>query len=77
LPAVCGRIAREAESHFAAAEAAMARCDRRAMRPARIMAATYRAVLAALQRRGWSRPAETVRVPAWRKVLIAARYAVA
>ena len=29
------------------------RCDRRAMRPARLMGATYAAILARLERRGW------------------------
>ncbi len=76
LPAVCERVAGEAHAHFAAARAAMKRCAPAAMRPARIMAATYAAVLGALERRGWSRPAEAVRVPGWRKLLIAARYAV-
>jgi presqualene diphosphate synthase len=77
LREVCDRVAAEAQAHFAAAGTAMDRCNRRAMRPARIMAATYRAVLAALQARGWAHPAQAVTVPAWRKLLIAARYAVA
>jgi phytoene synthase len=75
LSAVCTRLATDAEAHFSKADAAMWLCDRRAMRPARIMSATYRAVLSALQRRGWSRPAEPVHVPTWRKLSIAARYA--
>jgi phytoene synthase len=53
----------------------MALCDRRAMRPARIMSATYRAVLSALQRRGWSRPDEQVHLPKWKKLAIAVRHA--
>lgn len=77
LAAVCTRLADEADAHFQSAEAAMKQCDRRAMRPARIMAATYGAVLSALRARGWSRPDEPVTVPAWRKALIAARYAIA
>jgi phytoene synthase len=76
LPAVCTRVAEEADGHFAAAFQAMERCDRRAMRPARIMAATYACVLQALRARGWSRPGDPVRVPAWRKLLIAARFAI-
>jgi len=77
LPDVCIRVAAEAADHFAAAETAMARCNRRAMRPARIMAATYRALLDALQRRGWDHPEEATSVPKWRKLAIAFRYAVA
>jgi squalene synthase HpnD len=77
LPEVCARVAAEAADHFAAAEMAMARCDRRAMRPARIMGATYRALLDALRRRGWDRVGEAASVPKWRKLAIAVRYAVA
>jgi phytoene synthase len=76
LHIVCARVAAEADGHFAAAFKAMARCDRRAMRPARIMAATYEAVLSAMRSRGWSRVGEKVSVPAWRKLLIAARFAI-
>jgi phytoene synthase len=76
LPMVCTRLAGDAERHFAAANRCMALCDRRAMRPARIMSATYHAVLRALQRRGWSHPAIPVRVPTWRKLAIAIRYAI-
>ena len=76
LPAVCSRLAAEADGHFADAFRAMERCDRRAMRPARIMAATYAAVLKALRARGWSRIGEAVVVPSWRKLLIAARFAI-
>jgi phytoene synthase len=77
LPIICARVAAVAHAHFSAAAAAMKRCAPAAMRPARVMAATYAALLAALERRGWSHPAKTVRVPKWRKLLIAARYAVA
>ncbi len=76
LPNLLQRLAAEATTHFTQAEAAMALCNRKAMRPARIMAATYRAVLTALQARGWSHPATPAPVAKWRKVLIAARYAV-
>jgi phytoene synthase len=77
LAEVCARVAAEAADHFSAAEISMARCDRRAMRPARIMAATYRALLDALRRRGWDRVGEAASVPKWRKLAIAVRYAVA
>jgi phytoene synthase len=76
LEAVCARVAVEADRHFAAAFAAMQRCDRRAMRPARIMAATYAALLRALRARGWGRVNEPVTVPRWRKLLIAVRFAI-
>jgi phytoene synthase len=75
LPAVCSRLAAAAELHFTQANHFMSHCDRRAMRPARIMSATYHAVLTALQRRGWSHPEVPVKLPKWRKLFIAARYA--
>lgn len=75
LPAVCGRAAARAHEHFTAAAGAMAECDARAMRPARLMGETYGAVLRRLERRGWHRPAERVGLPAWQKLWIALRYA--
>jgi phytoene synthase len=41
---------------------AMARCSRRAMRPAAVMAAIYHATLLALLRSGWRDPATRVTV---------------
>lgn len=76
LPAVCARVARAAHEQFHAAEAAMSACDRRAMRPARMMAATYAAILARLERRGWRRLNEPVSLPKMRKVWLALRYGV-
>lgn len=75
LPRVCGRVAARAHEHFDAAAAAMAACDARAMRPARLMGETYAAVLRRLERRGWDRPAERVGLPAWQKLWIALRHA--
>ncbi len=76
LPALCGRMAALAHRHFAQAEAAMARCIPRAMRPARLMGATYAALLDRIQRRGWSHPEQRVSLPKWQKLWIALRYAV-
>jgi presqualene diphosphate synthase len=77
LPAVCARVAALAHEHFRAAEAAMAECDRRAMKPARLMGATYAALLVRLERRGWRDHAERVALPRWQKLWLAARYAIA
>ena len=74
LGRVAARLGAEAARHFARAEAAMARCDPRAMKPARLMAASYRMILTALERRGWERAAEPVSVAKWRKLLLAARF---
>jgi squalene synthase HpnD len=76
LPRVCARMAAEADEHFAAARRAMRKCNRRAMRPARVMAETYAAVLQALRRRGWQDVAIPVSVSKWRKLFIAIRYAI-
>jgi len=74
LGQVCGRVAGLAHRHFADAAAAMRRCDRRAMRPARLMGATYAAILARLERRGWARTELRVGVPAWQKLWLVLRY---
>ena len=73
LPAVCRRLAATAHARFIEAHAAMRRCDRRAMRPARLMGATYAAVLARVERRGW--PAHgRASLPRTQKIWIALRY---
>ncbi len=75
LPAVCARMAADARRHFTEARAAMHRCAPRAMRPARLMGASYAALLHRLERRGWTRLEQPVQVPKWQKLLIALRYA--
>jgi phytoene synthase len=77
LPEVCARIAALAHAQFGAARAAMAECDRQAMRPARLMGATYAAILTRLERRGWARLDERVSLPAWQKLWVAVRYGLA
>lgn len=62
LPAVCREVATIAEEHFQSSMRAMARCSRRAMRPAAVMAAIYHATLSALLRSGWRDPATRVNV---------------
>ena len=74
LPLVCARVADLAHENFRAAAAAMRACNRRAMRPARLMGATYAAILDRLQRRGWQRLDEPVKLPKWQKAWIAARH---
>ena len=74
LPALCARMAAQARRHFKDAEAAMLACDRRAMKPARLMGATYAALLERLQQRGWGNPELPVRLPRWQKLWIALRY---
>lgn len=74
LKLVCSRVAELAHAHFGTAWAAMARCNPKAMRPARLMGATYAAILSAMERRGWDSVGERVTLPKWRKLWLACRY---
>jgi phytoene synthase len=76
LPRVCRRMAKQARRFFAAADRAMRDCDPKAMRPARMMAASYYAVLRALERRGWKDIARPVAVPKALKLWFVVRYGV-
>ena len=73
LPGACRDLAGRAQAHFGAARLAMRRCDRRAMRPARLMAAGYGAILATLVAHDWREPSCRVSVPRWRKLMLASR----
>jgi presqualene diphosphate synthase len=77
LPAVCARVAALAHAHFRDAQAAMRECDRGAMKPARLMGATYAAILSRLERQGWQRPQARISLPAWQKLWLALRYGLA
>jgi phytoene synthase len=74
LPEVCARVAALAHGYFSDAHAAMAACDRAAMKPARLMGATYAALLDRLERRGWVLPAPRVSLPTWQKLWLALRF---
>lgn len=73
LPAVCGKVAQMADAAFNRAETAMARCDAKAMRPARLMEASYRPLLTILRRRNFDYAGERISLPKWRKLLLMAR----
>jgi squalene synthase HpnD len=77
LPAACRELAALAERHFADAERAMARCSRRAMRPAALMGAFYREMLTALLRADWRDPAARVRLSKPRKLWLVLRHGLA
>jgi len=74
LPAVCREVAAIAEEHFEESMRMMARCARRAMRPAAVMAALYHATLAALLRSEWRDPAARVSLSTSRKLWLALRH---
>jgi phytoene synthase len=63
-----------AHGYFRDARAVMKQCDRKAMRPARLMGATYDSILSALERRGWERSHERVELSKWKKLWLACRY---
>ena len=74
LPVVCDRLAALAHSYFRQAREAMDLCDRVAMKPARLMGATYDSLLSVLERRGWNRLDERVSLQKWKKLWLACRY---
>jgi len=73
LPKVCARVAKLAEKNFSEAESSMKLCDQRAMRPARLMAASYRPLLEILRRRNFDVLQGRISLPKWRKLALAAR----
>ena len=75
LPALCARMTAAAHRHFTQADAAMARCNPKAMKPARLMGATYSALLERMQQRGWSNLDERVSLTKFEKLRIALRHA--
>jgi phytoene synthase len=77
LPPVCAALCDLATEYFNRAHAAMALCDAAAMRPARLMEASYRPLLAILQRRKFDYARGRVKLPKWRKLVLAARLLVA
>ncbi len=75
LGAACAELAGRARTQFAAASTAMARCSRRAMRPAALMAVTYRDLLGRCER-GEGAGIERVRVPPSRKLWYLLRHGI-
>jgi phytoene synthase len=74
LGVVCARMAALAHEHFRAAARAMDDCNRTAMKPARLMGATYDSILSALEKRGWDRLEQRVSLPTWQKLWLACRH---
>jgi presqualene diphosphate synthase len=74
LPAACRELADVALSHFEEAARATARCSRRAMRPAAVMGAFYRAMLDALLRTGWRDPSSRIHLSKLHKLRLVLRH---
>jgi phytoene synthase len=73
LPVVCGKVEGLARRYFNEADAAMRLCNKRAMRPARLMAASYLPLLDILRRRHFNYAGGRVSLPKWRKLMLAAQ----
>jgi presqualene diphosphate synthase len=74
LPAVCNDLAAITRRHYDDAASAMAQCSRRAMRPASVMCAVYRATLDRLAASGWRTLDKPVRVPTLVKLWMVLRH---
>jgi len=74
LAQACAALAERAQGYFRTARVEMRACNRRAMRPARLMAATYAAILTRLTGRGWRNLDERVGLPVWQKLWLLCRY---
>jgi len=76
LPAACRDLATIAQHHFDDAGRAMARCSRRAMRPASIMGAFYRAMLDALVCSEWRDPSHRIGLSKRQKLWLVLRHGI-
>ena len=76
LAGACGELAKRAHACFDEAHRLLARCDRRAMRPAIMMAEVYRRTLDALMVRGWRRLDQAVGPSRLGKLWLALRFGV-
>jgi len=74
LPSACRDVADMAEARFDEAAAAMRQCSHRAMRPAMVMGAVYRATLDALIRSGWRDPAQRISLSKSQKLWLVLRH---
>ena len=74
LPDICRDLAQLADRHYSAAAEATAACPRWTMRPAAAMFGVYHALLHELLARGWQQLNGSVRVPAWRKLVLVFRH---
>jgi phytoene synthase len=73
LPKVCAKVEVLAQKYFYEAESAMKLCDAHAMRPARLMAASYKPLLKILREKKFDYAGGRVSLPKWRKLALAAR----
>ncbi|NBX73851.1 MAG: squalene synthase HpnD [Alphaproteobacteria bacterium] len=77
LPLVCTKLAKRAGGHFLQAEQAAARCDKTAMRPARLMGTYYAAILEKLRKHGWKNIHDRVSLSPLEKIWLTCQCALA
>ena len=77
IDTVCRGIARDAQAHYDASAAIMARCPSRVVRSPRIMYEVYHEILTRLLARGWLAPRTRVRVNKAKLAWIVLRHAIA
>ena len=77
LADACDELGMITERRFAEAEAALAHCDRRKMRPAVMMMEVYRRIFRRLRQRGWRRIGEPVKLSKLEKLWVLFRYGMA
>lgn len=70
LDHACRAVARRAVDHFSAADEAMDKCNRKAMKPARMMRDYYKKILFILLETGWDYPRLRVGLTAFEKIKI-------
>ncbi|MDX1922863.1 MAG: presqualene diphosphate synthase HpnD [Alphaproteobacteria bacterium] len=68
LDHACRAVARRAVEHFGAADEAMEKCERKAMKPARLMRDYYEKILRVLLEIGWDYPRPRVSLTAFEKI---------
>jgi squalene synthase HpnD len=74
LPAACAGVAAQALDHYEGAQAVLGRHRGAATRAPRLMGATYRRLLARLERRGWHSPRTAVRLGKLERIGILLRH---
>ncbi len=70
LPAVCHDLAAMARKRYAEVHALLKRCDRRRLKPAILMMASYEPLLDVMEAEGWQHPYRRPSLPKWRKLLL-------
>jgi phytoene synthase len=70
LSMVCRDLAVFAQDHYTQADAFMKKCEKAAMRPARIMRAYYGAIFNRLIKLDWRDPSKRVTLPKWKKITL-------